>query len=82
MNSDLNIVLIGMSGCGKTTIGELIAKELNKNFVDVDQYVEKQQGKTISEIFKNGEVFFREIESNAIIEISQKKVMLFLLVVE
>ena len=73
MNSDLNIVLVGMSGCGKTTIGELLAKELNKSFIDVDQYVEKQQGKTIPEIFKNGEAFFREIESNAVVEVSQKK---------
>jgi len=66
-----NIVLIGMSGSGKTTIGKAISIILNKKLIDIDIYIEETQGKSIPEIFKNGEAHFREIESNAVFEISQ-----------
>lgn len=65
-----NIVLIGMMGSGKTTIGKMIAKELCMYFADTDEYIEKRIGTSISEIFKNGEEYFRDIESEAILKLS------------
>lgn len=66
-----NIVLIGMPGCGKTTIGKLLADRLNMQFCDIDQYIEQKEGKSISDIFKKGEAFFRCIENKAVKEVSK-----------
>ena len=66
-----NIVLIGMSGSGKTTIGKALSIILNKKLIDIDSYIEKTEGKSILEIFDKGEARFREIESNAVLKISQ-----------
>ncbi|PAB59840.1 shikimate kinase [Anaeromicrobium sediminis] len=60
-----NIVLIGMPGCGKTTIGKEVAHNLNREFIDIDEEIEKMAGKTITEIFKSGESHFREMETKA-----------------
>lgn len=67
-----NIVLIGMSGAGKTTIGKALSSQLNKQLIDVDQYIEAAEGKAISEIFKMGEPYFREIESQAVENIAKE----------
>jgi len=66
-----NIVLIGMSGSGKTSIGKDLSIILNKKFIDTDEYIEETQGKSILEIFNKGEAYFREIESNAVLKVSQ-----------
>jgi shikimate kinase len=66
-----NIVFIGLSGCGKTTIGKAVANKLCLPFYDIDEHIEQQQGKLIREIFQEGEVFFRELESKAIKELSE-----------
>ena len=58
-----NIILIGFMGSGKTTLGKLLADELNYTFIDSDQYIELVEKKTIPEIFKeNGELHFRNME--------------------
>lgn len=67
-----NVVLIGMPGCGKSTIGEIIAKELNLTFHDMDVYIENIAGKTIPELFEEGEDIFREWETKACMDLSQK----------
>ena len=55
-----SIVLIGMMGSGKTTIGKLLAEELKLPFYDSDNEIEKNLGKKINDIFKeDGELFFR-----------------------
>ncbi|QZY53638.1 shikimate kinase [Crassaminicella profunda] len=71
-----NIVLIGMPGCGKTTIGKLLAERLHKKFCDIDEYIEENTKKSIPEIFKDGESVFRRIERNAVEEISKKFAMI------
>ncbi|MGN0451941.1 MAG: shikimate kinase [Acutalibacteraceae bacterium] len=66
-----NIVLIGMPGCGKTTIGKAVAKETEKEFIDTDDEIVKKTGMSIPEIFqKYGERKFREIESEVIKEVA------------
>ena len=61
------IFLIGYRGTGKTTIGKNVAKKLGINFIDLDEEIVKQAGKTIPQIFQNeGETKFREYESNAL----------------
>ena len=47
-----NIVLIGLMGSGKTTVGNLIAQKLGKNFIDTDVLIEKEAQMTINEIFQ------------------------------
>lgn len=62
-----NIVLIGMPGCGKSTVGAALAKALEKNLVDADTEIEKAAGITIPEIFeKFGESGFRSIETDVL----------------
>lgn len=68
-----NIVLIGMPGCGKTTIGKLLASELKLNFCDMDKYIEEKANETIPEIFQRGEDEFRELEKRAAIDLSHKR---------
>ena len=63
MESNKNLVFLGMMGSGKTTLGKIVSKKLNKKFIDVDQTIEHQEGMVISEIFKKkGEPFFRILE--------------------
>ena len=58
------LVLTGMMGSGKTSIGRYIAGRLGFVFVDIDSEIEKSEKKTISDIFEqNGEEYFREIEA-------------------
>lgn len=62
-----NIVLTGMPGAGKSTIGRLIAKELGREFYDTDELITQSRAKTIPEIFAEcGEAGFREIETEII----------------
>ena len=58
-----NLVLIGMMGSGKSSIGKLLSKKLKFEFIDTDNKIEEVEKKTISEIFKKkGEKYFRNIE--------------------
>ena len=67
-----NIVLVGMPGSGKSTIGKILADELNMNFVDSDEEIVKKAGKSIPEIFSSvGEAGFRKLESEVISEIAK-----------
>ena len=63
MNSNKNIVFLGMMGSGKSLIGNLVSKKLNIPFIDIDYLIEEHAGMSISEIFKNnGEDYFRNLE--------------------
>ena len=67
-----NIVLIGMPGCGKSAIGEILAEKIEMTFLDIDTYIESSTKLTITEMFKNGEDGFRDIEAKAVVELSKK----------
>ena len=63
MESNKNLVFLGMMGSGKTTIGKIISKKLNKKFIDIDYEIEGKEGMKISDIFeKKGEPYFRKLE--------------------
>lgn len=63
----MNIFLIGFMGCGKSTVGRDLARLLNYEFVDMDDYIVDKQGQSIADIFDTyGESFFRGIEKDTI----------------
>ena len=68
-----NIVLIGMPGCGKSTAGKYLAKELGREFCDLDSVIALRAGKSIPEIFEeHGEGYFRDLESEVTEDMSKK----------
>ncbi len=68
-----NIVLTGMPGAGKSTVGKLVSKILGLEFIDTDTLIEKSAGKTISKIFEeDGERAFRHLENDIIRDASSK----------
>ena len=69
-----NLVLTGMMGVGKSTIGKKLAQRLKLKFIDVDQVIEAKEKSTIKEIFeKKGEDYFRNIEKKITLEILKTK---------
>lgn len=61
-----NIVLIGMPGCGKTTVGKALSETLHREVVDVDALIVEREGRPIPDIFAaDGEEFFRRCETEA-----------------
>jgi len=69
-----NVALIGFMGVGKTEVGKVLAKKLNKEFVELDSLIERKAGKSITEIFQqDGEIAFRELEIEVTKEISKGK---------
>ena len=66
-----NIVLIGMMGAGKSTVGQLLAGRLKKTLVDTDKLIEAREGLTVEEIFATqGEDYFRSLEVGVAPDIS------------
>lgn len=71
-----NIVLVGMSGCGKTTIGKLLADRLEKTFIDTDEELIKTFGKSIPEVFReDGEEKFRAAEREVVEALSKRNAL-------
>ena len=68
-----NIILIGMPGCGKTTVGKALAEITGRIFVDADAKIEELAGKPIPEIFaQDGEEVFRDWETRALIALGKQ----------
>ena len=68
-----NIVLIGMPGCGKSTVGRLLAERLGKRFVDADAYLVEKNGRSIPDIFAaEGEEGFRRLETEVLKELGRQ----------
>ena len=69
MKSKKNLVLVGMMGSGKSTIGKLLSEKLNLKFYDIDKIIEFDQKMKIAEIFtQKGEKIFRDIEEKTTID--------------
>jgi len=74
MATHKSLVLVGMMGTGKSTIGKEVAKKLKIDFIDTDQLIEKEANLAIAEIFKkNGEKYFRELEEKIFLKIKNDK---------
>ena len=66
----MNIIFIGYMGSGKSTIGQEFSKILKFDYVDLDDYIQLKEGKSISELFKSkGEIYFRKKESQYLLEV-------------
>jgi len=69
MKSKKNLVLVGMMGSGKSTIGKLLSEKLNLKFYDIDKIIEFDQKMKIAEIFtQKGEKIFRDIEEKTTVD--------------
>ena len=67
------VVLTGLSGAGKTSVGKALSLLLDWEFVDTDLLIEADYGKTVAEIFAHqGEVYFREIETNTLEKLAKR----------
>jgi shikimate dehydrogenase len=67
-----NVVLIGMPGCGKTTVGKTLAEKLRREFIDTDECIAARAGLSIPDIFATaGEARFRELEREVIAEVGK-----------
>ena len=67
-----NVILCGFMGCGKSTVGTLLAEKLNFTFVDTDKVIEQRENMAVSEIFAvHGEKYFRTIEATVINDLCQ-----------
>ena len=65
----MNIVLIGYMGSGKSLIGSHLAKKMNYKYIDLDKYIETNEGCSISKIFDDsGDIYFRKIETKYLIK--------------
>lgn len=65
------VFLIGYMGCGKTTLGEVLARQMGVRYIDLDEFIEASHGMSIVEIFDEmGENRFREMESDALREVA------------
>ena len=69
-----NIILTGFMATGKTTVGKMLAEQLDYEFVDTDELIVEQSGRTVAEIFREkGEAAFREMEAAVARELGQKE---------
>ena len=68
------VVLIGYMASGKSTIGKMLAEKLNYNFIDLDDYIEASESKSVSQIFETkGEIYFRKQETYYLKELLKSK---------
>ena len=74
MQKKHNIVLIGMPSCGKSTIGRLAAKQLDRPFMDLDEEIVKRSGRSIKDIITgDGEAAFRKVESEVCKDVAKQQ---------
>ncbi|MGN1183259.1 MAG: shikimate kinase [Faecalibacillus sp.] len=66
-----NIVLIGIMGCGKTTVSKLLSEKLKMPVIDMDEYLIEKHQCSINDMFAVSEDYFRDLESQACIDLAQ-----------
>ena len=70
----LNLVLVGMPGSGKSSVGQALAERMGRAFVDADEAIERRAGKSIPQIFSDdGEAAFRKLEADVIADVCREK---------
>jgi len=70
----MKVVLLGYMASGKSTVGRLLARQLGLEFIDLDEYIEEHQKKSIKNIFsEKGEIFFRKLEHQMLSEVLDKE---------
>ena len=70
----MNIIITGMMGVGKTSVGRILANRLGLSFIDMDRHIEKEHGMSVEEIFNTqGERYFRKAEQDACQKLSKSK---------
>lgn len=73
----MTIFLCGFMGCGKTTVGALLAQKLGLPLIDTDAYIVAHEGKSIPDIFaQDGEPYFRQVEAQAIRSLCQENAVI------
>ena len=66
-----NVVLVGMPSCGKSTIGVVLAKTMNKGFVDTDLLIQQKEGRTLQKIInEHGNEYFHRIEEQVLLSVN------------
>lgn len=74
VNDMKNIILIGMMGCGKTTLGTMLAQRLGWELVDTDTLIVAREGRSVNEIFAmDGEGYFRDLELSVSEELARER---------
>lgn len=74
---DKNIILIGMAGCGKSTIGVLLAKALGYEFIDTDLIIQKSEGRLLQDIInQSGLEYFLRAEQNALLSVNTSRAVI------
>ncbi len=75
--SQKNIILVGMPSCGKSTVGVILAKTMNKGFVDTDILIQQQEQKTLQEIInESGNEYFHKIEEGVLLSYEEKNMVI------
>lgn len=68
-----NIVLVGMPACGKSTIGVVLAKTMNKGFVDTDLLIQQREGRTLQTIInEKGNSYFHQVEEQVLLDVQME----------
>jgi shikimate kinase len=68
-----NLILTGFMGTGKSTVGQLVATQLGREFVDIDTLIEQRQGRPVPQIFaQSGEPYFRQLEADLCRELAMR----------
>ena len=68
-----NVILVGMPSCGKSTIGVVLAKTMNKGFVDTDLLIQQKEGRTLQNIInEHGNEYFHRVEEQVLLDVNVK----------
>lgn len=70
---NFKVALVGMPGCGKTTLGKMLSEKIDLELIDLDEFIVEEENKSIDELFKIGEDVFRKAESNSLEKVALRE---------